>query len=183
MRNPTVRAAALAAALLALPAAAHAQVQAQPTSTQTAAAPAQNEAAQLQQRIAALQQQAMQDPALKAAEDNVGTVLQAAMERLDPAAHQKSARAEAMKAEIVAARAANDVARLNQLARESDELTAYFNALRPRAMAQPEVQAARQAYIEKMFERMKQIDPNVQQYVDRLAELRQSTRAQTGGGR
>lgn len=181
MRNPTVRAAALAAALLALPAAAQAQVQ--PTSTQTAAAPAQNEAAQLQQRIAALQQQAMQDPALKAAEANVGTVLQAAMERLDPAAHQKSARAEAMKAEIVAARAANDVARLNQLARESNELTAYFNALRPRAMAQAEVQAARQAYIAKVFERMKEIDPHVQRYVDRLAELRQSTRAQTGGGR
>lgn len=168
--------AALGVALLAIPAAANAQHTA-------SAAPAGGEIAQLQQRINQLQQQALHDPALKAAEEQVGTVLQAAMERLDPAAHQKSARATAMPAEIAAARAANDNAKLNQLAHEANELTAYFNALRPRAMAEADVQAARQAYVEKVFERMKQIDPNVQQYVDRLTALRQGKQAANGGGR
>lgn len=174
----TIRLAALGAALLAVPAAANAQ-QAQTAS----AAPAGGEIAQLQQRINQLQQQALHDPALKAAEEQVGTVLQAAMERLDPAAHQKSARAAAMPAEVAAARAVNDNAKLNQLAQEANELTAYFNALRPRAMAQADVQAARQAYVAKVFERMKQIDPGVQQYVDRLTALRQGKQAANGGGR
>lgn len=174
----TVPLAALAAALIATPAAARAQ-QAQTAS----AAPAPGEIAQLQQKIGALQRQALQDPALKAAEANVGTVLQAAMERLDPLARQKSARAEAMKSEIAAARAVNDNARLNQLAREANELTAYFDALRPRAMAQADVQAARQAYVARVFERMKQLDPGVQQYVDRLSQLREAGRPANGGGR
>lgn len=176
MMRSTARMAALAVALLAIPAAGSAQAgTAAPAATQ-------NETAQLQQRIAALQQQALQDPALKAAQENLGSVLQAAMERLDPLAHQKAARAEAMKAEIDAARAASDDARLNQLAQEANDLTAYFNALRPRALAQADVQAARQAYVAKVYERMKQIDPNVQQYVDRLTALQQGRQASNGGG-
>lgn len=37
--------------------------------------------------------------------------------------------------------------------------------------------------LHRVLERMKRIDPNVQQYVDRLAELHQGSRSGTGGGR
>lgn len=168
----TTRLALLAAAALALPAAAHAQ-----TTPATAVPPAQaapaDEATQLRQKIGALQQQALQDPALKPAQDSFNVVISAAMGRLDPAAPAKLARAQSINADVEAARAANDNAKLNQLAAEATSLQQYFATLRPRAMQDPQVQAARQAFLARVLEKMKQIDPNTQQYVDRLTQLSQ----------
>ena len=62
----------------------------------------------------------------------------------------KSARAQALSQEVAAARAANHNAKLNQLADEATALKAYFDALRPRALAQAEVQQARQAYLARV---------------------------------
>jgi hypothetical protein len=170
----TTRLALLAAAALALPAAARAQTTPPPA---PAAPPAQaapaDEAAQLRQKLGALQQQAQQDPALKPALDSFTVVVNAAMARLDPQATAKLARAQAINAEVEAARAANDNAKLNQLAAEATALQQYFAALRPRANQDPQVQAARQVWLGRLFEKMKQIDPNAQQYVDRLTQLSQ----------
>ena len=157
----------LAAALLAAPAAAQAQ---EPQPAPAAPAPA-TEAAQLRQKIGELQRQALNDPALKGVQDSVNTAVQEAMARLDPAATARSARAAALGQEVEAARAAGDNARLNLLAGEATQLKAYFDNLRPRAMEDAQVKAARQAYLARVFERMKQIDPNAQQYVDRLNAL------------
>jgi hypothetical protein len=168
----TTRIALLAAAALALPAAARAQTQPAPA---PAAPPAQAapaaEAAQLRQKIGALQQQALQDPALKPAQDSFNTVVSAAMGRLDPAAPAKLARATSINADIAAAQAAGDNAKLNQLATEATALQSYFAAIRPRAMADPQVVAARQVWLARVLDKMKQIDPNVQQYIDRLGAL------------
>ena len=163
----TTRIAFLAAAALALPAAAHAQTTPPPA---PAAAPA-DEAAQLRQKIGALQQRALQDPALKPAQDSFNVVVSAAMGRLDPAAPAKLARASSINADIAAARAAGDNVKLNQLAAEATALQTYFAALNPRAMADPAVVAARQVWLGRVLEKMKTIDPNVQQYIDRLGAL------------
>lgn len=175
----TTRLALLAAAALALPAAASAQTQpAPPPAPAPAAAPA-DEATQLRQKLGALQQQAMADPALKPAQDSFNTVVNAAMTRLDPQAATKLARVPTIATDIEAARAAGDNAKLNALATEATELRSYFNSLRPRAEADPAVQAAKQVWLARLLDRMKQIDPNTQQYVDRLTQLSQGT----GGGR
>lgn len=162
------RFALMTAAFLALPAAAHAQTGQQ---TPAAPAPAAGEAAQLRQRIGALQQQALNDPSLKGAQDSLNTVVQQAMARLDPAAPAKTARAAALRQEAAAAQAASDTAKINQLADEATQLQGYFAGLTPRAMQDPQVQAARQVFLARVLERMKQIDPNVQQYIDRLSAL------------
>jgi hypothetical protein len=167
------RIALLAAAALALPAAARAQTQ--PAPPAPPAAPA-DEATQLRQKIGALQQQALQDPSLKPAQDSFNVVVSAAMGRLDPAAPGKLARAQAINAEVEAARAAGDNVKLNQLATEATALQTYFAGLRPRAMADPLVVAARQVWLTRVLEKMKQIDPNAQQYVDRLTALSQGAR-------
>jgi len=167
----TTRIALLAVAALALPAAAHAQTT--PAPAPAAPAPAADEATQLRQKLSALQQQAMQDPALKPAQDSFTTVVNAAMARLDPQAPAKLARAQSINADISAAQAANDNAKLNQLATEATALQSYFASLRPRANADPQVVAAKQVWLARLLERMKQIDPNTQQYVDRLTQLSQ----------
>jgi hypothetical protein len=175
----TTRLAILAAAALAFPAAARAQTQPAPPpapapapAAPAPAAPA-DEAAQLRQKIGALQQQALQDPALKPAQDSFNTVVTAAMGRLDPAAPGKLARASAINTEVEAARAASDNAKLNQLATEAQALQTYFASLRPRAMQDPQVVAAREVWLTRVLDKMKQIDPNAQQYVDRLRALTQ----------
>ena len=174
----TTRLALLAAAALALPAAARAQTTPAPAPAPAPAAPAAapaDEAAQLRQKLGALQQQAMADPSLAAARDSFNAVVNAAMARLDPQAPAKLARASAINAEIEAARAANDNAKLNTLATEAQGLQSYFTALRPRAMQDAQVQAARQVWLGRVLEKMKQIDPNAQQYVDRLTALSQGS--------
>lgn len=161
------------AGFLALPAAAHAQTGQPAPATPAAPAqqPAADEASQLRQRISQLQQRALADPSLKGAQDSLNTVVQQAMACLDPTAPTKSARATALTAEVAAARAASDNAKLNQLAEEATQLQSYFAGLTPRAMQDPQVQTARQAFLARVLERMKAIDPNAQQYVDRLSEL------------
>jgi chromosome segregation ATPase len=174
------RIALLAAAALALPAAAAAQ-ETQPAAPQPqapAAAAPQDEITQIQQRLAALQQQAMQDSAVKAAEATFGAELMAAMERLDPTAKEKAARGEALNQEVEAARAASDNAKLNALATEAQGLQAFFTALRTRALALPEIQEKRQAYLAVVFARMNQIDPQAQALVTRLNELRAAAQPQ-----
>lgn len=165
----TTRIAFLAAAL-ALPATAAAQEQ--PAGSAPAQAAPQDEIAQIQQRIAQLQQQAAQDSAVKAEEKSFDAFVMAAMERLDPTTREKLARAEALKAEVEAARAASDNARLNALAAEAQGLQAFFNGLRQRAVAEADVQERRKAYVQALFTRMSEIDPQAQALVARLQELR-----------
>lgn len=170
----TTRIALLAAAALTLPAALSAQ-QTTPAPAPAQPAPAQaapaNEVAQLQQKLGALQQRAAQDPSLKPAVDSFNAVVQAGMVKVDPQATARLARAQAITADVAAARAANDNARLAQLAAEANQLQAYFTSVQPRALALPEVQQARQAYVTRLFEKMKEYDPQAQSYVDRLTHL------------
>lgn len=157
------------AAALALPATSAAQ-QAQPTPAP--AAPAQDEIARIQQRLAQLQQRARQDPAVKAEEEAFDAYMRAAMERLDPTAKEKSDRAESLKAEVEAARAASDNAKLSALAAEAQGLQEFFGGLRQRVLTQADVQEKRKAYIQALFARMSELDPQAQALVARLEELR-----------
>ncbi|HEX2090812.1 MAG TPA: hypothetical protein VHG28_00365 [Longimicrobiaceae bacterium] len=168
----TIRIALLAVAALALPATAAAQQQTQPAPAPAQAASAQDEAARIQQRITQLQQQAQQDSAVKVVEAEFDAYMRAAMGRLDAAFAEKSARAEALKAEVEAARAASDNAKLNALAAEATELQGYFNGLRQRALAQADVQEKRKVYVQALFSKMNEIDPQAQALVARLQELR-----------
>jgi hypothetical protein len=163
----------LALAALALPAAAAAQTQPAPAPAPAQpAASAQDEITQIQQRLGQLQQRAMQDPAVQAAQATFTAEVMSAMERLDPAAKEKAARAEAIKAEVAAARQANDNTKLNELAAEAQALQAYFAELRPRAVALPEIQEKRKVFTEALFAKMTELDAEAPRLVARLEELR-----------
>ena len=116
--------------------------------------------------------------AVKAAEEKFGAEVMAAMQQLDPTAATKIARGQALPAEVEAARAANDNARLNALATEATELQNFFNGLRQRALATPEIQEKRKAYLAVVLAKMNEIDPQAQAMVDRLTALRNGGAAQ-----
>lgn len=135
-------------------------------------APAPDEITRIQERLAALQQQALQDSAVAAGQEAFQASLAAAMVRLDPAAAQRMARAEALPAEVEAARGAEDNAKLNQLAAEASELQRFFQALRSRVLALPDIQERHRAFLAVVAARMAEIDPQAPVLIERLQQLR-----------
>ncbi|HEU4451703.1 MAG TPA: hypothetical protein VFR81_01550 [Longimicrobium sp.] len=165
----------LALAALALPAAASAQTTPAPAQPAPAPAPAANpqaEIAQIQQRLQQLQGQALQDSAVKAAEATYAADRMAAMQKLDPTTEAKVARSQALNAEVEAARAANDNAKLTALATEAQGLQTFFADISQRAMATPEMQEKRRAFLAVLLAKMNEIDPQAQTLVTRLETLR-----------
>lgn len=152
-----------ALAALSLPA----HLSAQETASQTV----EQEIAAIQQQLQAIQQRALQDPALQARQAEIGQEVVATMRRVDPAFAAAAARAEAMQADIAAAQEAGDNARLHELAAESEQLQQTFAAARARAMQDPELQASMQAFRAEVVEKMTEMDPETTTLLARLNEL------------
>jgi chromosome segregation ATPase len=175
--SKTLRTSLFALALAAAPAALAAQQTpaAPPAAPQ---APAQAEMQQIQARLQQIQARALQDAALKAAQDSIGTEMTATMERLDPTFKAQAARAEALKAEVTAAQAAKDNAKLNQLAAEATQLQQGFASARQRAMQDAAMAARIKSFQERIVAKMAELEPETQTLLARLQELRAAAPAQ-----
>jgi chromosome segregation ATPase len=165
----TLRPSLFALALAAAPAALAAQGAPAAPQQQT---PAQAEMQQIQAQLQQIQQRVLQEPAIKAAQDSVGTEMTATMERLDPTYRAQVARAEALKAEVAAAQTAKDNAKLNQLAAEATQLQQGFASARQRAVQDPAMAARIKGFQERIVARMTEVDPQTQTLLARLQELR-----------
>jgi hypothetical protein len=133
--------------------------------------PAQDEITQIQARLQQIQQRALQDPELQAAQAQVGDEVVATMGRVDPTFTARSERAQAMQADIAAAQEAGDNERLHALAAEAEELQAAFGRARAQAMEDPELQSTIQAYQAQVVARMVELEPETETLLARLAEL------------
>ena len=162
MTSKLLRTGLFAAALAVAPTALAAQ-DAAPAPVATA----QTELQQIQARIAGIQQRAMQDAEVQAA----AAAINAAMEAADPEYKTLAARAVSIRADVEAARAAADNAKLNALAAEAQTLQASVAAARGRANANADVQAKTTAYRTVLFKKMNEIDAETQKLVTRLGEL------------
>ena len=165
----TLRPALAALALAAAPAALAAQQVPAAPQQQT---PAQAEMQQIQGRLQQIQARALQDSALRAAQDSIGTEMTATMERLDPTYRAQVARAEALKAEVAAAQAAKDNAKLNQLAAEATQIQQAFATARQRAIQDPAMAARIKSFQERVVAKMAELEPETQTLLARLQELR-----------
>jgi hypothetical protein len=175
--SKTLRTSLFALALAAAPAALAAQQTpaAPPAQPQ---APAQTEMQQIQARLQQIQARALQDAGLKAAQDSIGTEMTATMERVDPTYRAQAARAEALKAEVTAAQAAKDNAKLNQLAAEATQLQQGFASARQRAMQDAAMAARIKSFQERIVAKMAELEPETQTLLARLQELRAAAPAQ-----
>lgn len=195
MFNRTIRAAAVALAVATLPAALSAQQRA-PSAQRTAApaAPtltaAQREAQgwyrelmQIGQRLQAAQVRAMQDPQLKAAQEQLGKDLKAAVVRADPSLANVDARARAMEAEARQAQQAGDRAKMARLTQEAQQIQMKVMSAQQRAMRDNPALATRaRTFEEQLRRKMVQVEPQTMALVSRGQELQgklaQATRAQ-----
>ena len=122
-------------------------------------------------RIQAVQRQAMQDATLSAANREVGALISAALPRVEPNYPTYAARAQTLQADVAAARAAGDNARLNELAEEAKQLQANISAAQEKARTDPAVSEKLDAFKVDLFKKMVEIDPTVQDLVKQLEAL------------
>lgn len=131
-----------------------------------------SELQQIQERLAELQKQATDAPEVQAANQELTQLLESTMVKVDPGYAAVAARTETIKADIAAAQAAEDNAKLHELAAEAGQLRQAMLAARQKAMADPAVQAEMNEYKTVLFKKMTELDPKAPEMVQRLSELR-----------
>jgi hypothetical protein len=200
----TIRAAAVALAVTTLPTAILAQ-QRQPTPQRTsvpraqpaapALTPAQREMQgwytelmQIGGRLQQAQVKAMQDPQLRAAQEQLGKDFRTAIERADPSLAGLEARAQAMEAEAQRAQQAGDQAKLAQLTQQAQGIQSKLMSAQQRALRDNPALAQRaRTFEEQLRRRMVQVEPQTMSLVERGKELQgkleAAARAQRGAAR
>ena len=168
MQSKLLRTGLITAVLAVAPTYLAAQAAPASPATPSTAPAAPSEADQIQARLVQIQQRAMQDAAVVASAAEVN----AAMEAADPEYRALSQRAEQLKAEIATAQAAQDNAKLRELAAAAQKLQGEAVAIQGRISANAEVQAKTTAYRNVVFQKMMEIDPQTQALVAKLAQLR-----------
>jgi hypothetical protein len=177
MTRRLLTAGALWTAMAAAPTLLHAQTATPAPATPAAEAPAAPaaDAAAITAQIQRVQQQALQDPELRAANQAISTLLTATMAKVDPSYPTYAARVATLNADVAAAQAAKDNARLNELAAEAKELQASVAAAQAKAREDAAVKAELEAFRVKLFTKMVEIDPSVKDLVAQLETLQSDT--------
>ncbi|HEV3049370.1 MAG TPA: hypothetical protein VGX50_03635, partial [Longimicrobium sp.] len=115
--------------------------------------------------------QALRDPALAQAREQLTTAIQRAMDAADPELPRLAARVQRMPAEIAAARQRGDTDRIPALERELAQIQARFVRVRSDVLRQPAIARQAHAYEERLRQRMIQIEPLTEALLARTGEL------------
>lgn len=137
---------------------------------------------QLQQELAPLHEQAMQDPALQQEQEEVSTAVREAMVAADPVNGERLDRLEQLETEAQAARASGDSAKVVALASEAQELVPELQAAQEEATQQPEIDARVKQFEDNLVTKMVEMEPSAQAKVDRLDELNELVSEALGRG-
>jgi hypothetical protein len=171
------RAAALAAALM-VPATLAAQ--SHPVNARAASPPATSAAAaqqwmaelqQIQSRLQAAHNRAMQDPTLIAEQEALMREVKAAMQRADPGLDALAARVDRMRAEAQSAQQRGDRTRLAQLNQQLVPIQQRFLRAQEQAMQQPSVRRLAAPLEQHLHARMLQVEPDTDRLLARGREL------------
>lgn len=163
----------VAAALIALapaPIAARAQ-QAPPRALPEGAAELITEMTAIQNQLAPMQQDALQDPNLRAEGEALGASIRDVMEEITPETPGLIARLNEMGPEVRAAQTAQDSARVRTLVTEAREIEQLLQLTQEAAIERPEIVAAVEAYEAKVHGHMRNEHPEAGPLLERLAVL------------
>lgn len=126
---------------------------------------------QISAKLGEIQVRALQDAELQAAQNALGTEVKAAMDRIDPGLAASVERVGTLEQEAAQAQQAGDQAKLEQLAREAQQIQTRFLTAQNTALEQPELAAKVQAFQTRLEQRMIQVDPEARTLIQRLREL------------
>lgn len=138
---------------------------------------------QLHGRLEAIQQQALTDPSLSAAQEELGANIRAAMESIDPELEQGMTRIQALETEAAAAQQTGNQARLQEIGAEAQQIQQRFLSAQQQALQQPALAAQIEAFQDRLEARMREVDPSAEQLIARFQELEQKLSAAMQGGR
>lgn len=189
-RSRRFAASAVACALLTFAAAdASAQQPTQPAPTPTLPAPAQQapamspalqdtlqtllvEAQQIQQRLADLQQQAIEaDQSLSAERDSIEKQIEATVVATDSQAAGRITRLKELEARFDSARAAQDTAKLQSIVMEAQALNQQVQQARMAAMQQDTIATRIEAFRQKLLAGMRKIEPQTDSLIARVEAI------------
>lgn len=129
------------------------------------------EARRLHRRLEEIQRTALDDPEITSAQEELGSQIKAAMERIDPTLERGMERLQAMAAEVAVAEQKGATKRVEELTAEAQEIEMQFQAARDRAFAAPEIAAGIERFQERLQARMLAIDPDTERLLSRLREV------------
>ncbi len=126
------------------------------------------EAQQLDQALAPIQQQAMQDQELASQLEELQEQVETAMRDEDPELVDQM---EQLQAEFMAAQEAGDQERVQEIGMAAQGIQAEFQALQQRVLDRPDIREPVDAFEEAQRERMIEIDPEAGEIMDRIDEI------------
>jgi small-conductance mechanosensitive channel len=140
---------------------------------------------QIGQRLSAVQQQVMQDSALRARQMEIAQDLRAAMLRADPELNQLETRARALEGEARQAQQAGNEAALDRLTQEAQQIQQRVLAAQAQAVQNNGLAARIDALETEVRARMAQIEPESPRLIERAealqARIQETMRRQSGG--
>jgi len=136
------------------------------------------EAREIQERIAPVEQQAMQDPELAQKLQDVQQQVEDAMREEDPEVFEEMERLEAA---FMAAQEEGDEDRAQEVGMEAQAAYARIQSLQQAVLDRPEIREPIEDFEQAHRERMIEIDPEVEDDLDRLQEITRELEGQQGG--
>jgi cell fate (sporulation/competence/biofilm development) regulator YlbF (YheA/YmcA/DUF963 family) len=130
--------------------------------------------AELQQvhlQLEEIQMQALQDPQLSAAQEQLGEEIRQAMESHDPTMKDRMARVQALETEAANAHQAGDHDRLQLLMTEAQQLEEHFMAVQHHVLEEPAIATKVTAFQTQLERKMVEVDPDAQTLITRFREL------------
>jgi chromosome segregation ATPase len=170
-------------ALVALPAALPAQQPQQPgAQIPENVRPLLMEMQQLHVRLEGIQQQALEDPQLSAAQDALGESIKQTMETIDPTLTESMERVQDLETEAAEAQRSGDQAKLQQLAAEAEQIQTKFLTAQEQALQQPALAAQIDSFQTQLERKMAEVDPEAQALIERFKELQVQIASVMQGG-
>ena len=130
-----------------------------------------NEYAAIQQRLGALQQQAMADSSIQAELGAVQEAVEAEMIRMNPELPGHRTRLTQLGADLRAAEEAGDTETAQKILQEGNALQAQLQQAEATAIQQEDVAAKIAAFQERMTARMTEADPEAEALMARAKEI------------
>lgn len=138
---------------------------------------------ELHERLETLQAQALRDPALASAQEELGGSIKAAMQKIDPALQEGLTRMQELESEVAAAQKTQDATRIQQLAAEAQQIERQFAVAQQKALQQPAIAAKMTAFQARLQERMTAADASAPRLLARFEELQERLAQVVGTGR
>lgn len=125
---------------------------------------------ELQGRLGPIQEEALQDQALRTEQEEVSLMVQRAIAE-NPELSNLSERAADLQTRAQAAVQANDQAQLERIMGEAERLEQQVAAAQTEALARPEIAARAEAFQARLQGRMIEIEPQAEVMLQRFTEL------------